>query len=89
MEEKRIDVHISIFGASRSLSLGKEHELKVSPDLAGAVDQVKIFLEEEGYTNLYILYLNDVFVKTLLRQDKTHKVAAGDVFKVIPMVAGG
>ncbi len=89
MEEKRIDVHINIFGASRALSQGKEHVLKVSPVLSEAADQVKEFLKERGYTKPHILYLNDVFVKKLPRQDATLKLVAGDVFTVIPIFSGG
>ena len=87
--EKKANVYIDLYGMMKGSSGKKRREISVASVLQDAVIDVKEYLATISASSSYILYFNDTFVKSVLEQNPGAVVSEGDVFKVIPIVAGG
>jgi hypothetical protein len=82
-------VYIDLYGMLRGSTGKKRHEIWVASALQDAVTDVKKYLNTITISSTYILYINDTFVHSALKQHPNAVISEGDVFKVIPIVAGG
>ena len=82
-------ISIELYGMFRGITGKKRCELSVSPVLQEAVKDVKKYLKTIKISSSYILYINDTFLPSALEQHPDSVISEGDVFKVIPIVAGG
>jgi hypothetical protein len=82
-------VYIDLYGMFRWMTGKKRCELSVTPVLQEAVKEVKEYLATINVSSSYILYINNTFVPSALKQNPDAVISEDDVFKVIPIVAGG
>jgi hypothetical protein len=83
------NVYIDLYGMLKGTTAKKRRVLAVSCVLKDAVNDVTDYLDSLNISSAYILYLNNTFVKSALKQNPNWPISEGDVFKVIPIVSGG
>ena len=87
--ENTTHIYIDLYGMLRGSTGKRRHDLSVASVLQEAVKDVKGYLDTIDISSSYILYINDTFVPSLLKQHPESVISEGDVFKVIPIVSGG
>ncbi|HEB30096.1 hypothetical protein LCGC14_3145000 [marine sediment metagenome] len=83
-----IKVYIELCGLSGYFSGETRISIRVSRNLASAVQEIRDLLQEKQIKTPYIMYVNDIFVQKI-SLDEGCTVSKGDVFKIMPVFSGG
>jgi hypothetical protein len=83
-----IKVYIELCGLSGYFSGEIRISIRVSRNLASAVQEIRDLLQEKQIETPYIMYMNNSFVRKI-PLDEGRTVSKGDVFKIMPIFSGG